>query len=853
MFAESLASILQWLRVRSRLFGWDAIVALDRFKINRLLKREYIRRFNTGSYLPPVSGEVSGSNEARIVIHDFRLAHPRLSFENADLNDSKARLRMAVVGGNQLALRKNVSDWYVQRLDWIGPLAGPELHLDVHLDDAPGQVAGDGRILLDLSKSDNFSLTFSNDAQERELGGNFFKELFNRLPDAQRVWSLGEIDPGSRPLLRPRSFRLRTQAKPPSKLAPASAEAQEAEGAVLAFINMKSGHDGSLPDASSDFRYLIPDDAGQETSATVLFNARRLIIQQLIERFSGFIKDASFVIEYDQQGGVMGAYCDVGRIELPAMGGWNSSDFEYRGRQFHIDMLTVVEATVIQAGNKQLRIDFSGDTGVRVSWVATSDMEIRLVLLSFDTKQYRQEDLDRLFPAHRSVTVQCFIDYELVDREGGVLEMTRLEIDGLEHEIKPPVLAEAQLEHARALYESGDRMPAPIPTNEDGLNPIEAMFVLLYMVGQMIVLPAQQAMRTAAVEPLRERLGRDLPVAEVLEPLVKETLRLSFGNLVVSDQVRGPKDVVMFGKVNPDGGSFEVTALEPVLEPGGTLQFKVEPPRKVYWKVEALTADADDPGEIDTLTGWYTAPGVSHITAGFTQARVTALDPDSGFTAAALVTVVDHAIALSPMLEVVEPGGEVALMAGTRETADIQWSFVNAAPHGALREPGGTGRLNTYLAGADSRTEAYKLDLVKVRNNASGDERVTCLVTRMRKKKPMPVTPEEWGSSAQQDWVRLALWVGSEVQTDVQWTVLYGPGEIKGDRYEVGRNRRDRFVVIGGHVESPDWGALEGFIILPLPLDGAVEAYEAQSSQGRRLRLARRTATGASSAAASQL
>jgi len=206
MSSTSLERVLQWLRAHDRLLGWDAIVALDRGKLNALLVQEYIRRFNTQSFLDPVNGELSVSNESKIFIHDFLLAHPRLSFENADQFDSKARLRMAVIGGNQLGLRKDVSHWYVQRLDWIGPLAGPELRLDLRLDDVPGDVSDGGAISLDLSKSDNFTLTFSNQDEERELGGNFFKELFQRLPDEQRVWSLGSIAPSNRPLLRPEAF-----------------------------------------------------------------------------------------------------------------------------------------------------------------------------------------------------------------------------------------------------------------------------------------------------------------------------------------------------------------------------------------------------------------------------------------------------------------------------------------------------------------------------------------------------------------------------------------------------------------------------------------------------------------------
>lgn len=110
----------------------------------------------------------------------------------------------------------------------------------------------------------------------------------------------------------------------------------------------------------------------------------------------------------------------------------------------------------------------------------------------------------------------------------------------------------------------------------------------------------------------------------------------------------------------------------------------------------------------------------------------------------------------------------------------------------------------------------------------------------------MPVTPEEWGSSIETDWVRPALWVATDEQKDVEWSVVYGPGTISQDRYEVKRNSRDRFAVVAGRVRSQEWGHLEGFIILPLPLDASIEAYEAQSSVTRR-RLATSTQTSTAS------
>ncbi|MBS3186324.1 hypothetical protein ACLPJF_08340 [Pseudomonas vlassakiae] len=253
MTSNSKAELLFWLSADNRLLGFDSVFAIDKTKTDTLLTQEYIRRFSTASYLPPVSGETAPDNNYKIHMQGFVLDHPRLSFDNADITDSRASLRMKIVGGNQVDLKQAGEHWYPRRMDRIGPLTGPELRLRLELGAVPGYVDEGGHVILDLSNSDDFVLTFAQSNRIRQLGGEFFKEIFMALPDEQRVWSLGRIEPGDDDLLRPESFFLRTQRNPSASFSP-MAEGDWASFCTLSF-SFKPRKSNGWQELSATFQF----------------------------------------------------------------------------------------------------------------------------------------------------------------------------------------------------------------------------------------------------------------------------------------------------------------------------------------------------------------------------------------------------------------------------------------------------------------------------------------------------------------------------------------------------------------------------------------------------------------------
>lgn len=59
MAGNSLESLLAWMKDTSRLWGWDAIVALDGQQLNTMLQQDYIVRLSQGIEHSLIQGQVT--------------------------------------------------------------------------------------------------------------------------------------------------------------------------------------------------------------------------------------------------------------------------------------------------------------------------------------------------------------------------------------------------------------------------------------------------------------------------------------------------------------------------------------------------------------------------------------------------------------------------------------------------------------------------------------------------------------------------------------------------------------------------------------------------------------------------
>ncbi|AEV64387.1 hypothetical protein [Pseudomonas ogarae] len=794
MSGNSLETLLAWMKDDSRMLGWGMVVALERRKTNLLMTQEYIRRFDTGSYLPPIRGEVdTTSNYFVNLIHDFVMDVPLLSFENADLNDSKAMLTMAVVGGSQINFKIESVGWKPIAVDEIDPLQGPKLYLDLLLSQVPGDVDADGRVILDLRKSDNFRLTFGQTPHEQRLGGEFFKDLFNQLCDEQRIWPLGRIERGTSELMRPKSFKLRTQASGAAARDPQSPE--YGNGAILALVRMDGSPEGSIPGA--DYRYLIPDDAGKDYSATVLFDWARLSpllgwSQKLIDAIKTLFStdDLEYVYSGNQLESVIvksGGIIIGGQLEYRIPVTLEGKTLTAIVRRKH----SFVPANGVFPFTLTL-----GDRGASMRWQSESVEETSLYYLDENEKEIGPFDMGKsVFYDLEAV----FELAEVVGSDGAIEPVIKPVI--FNFSITPPDVSPAQESNAA-------------PGTGKGIEELILALVLLIWVVTLETL--HKALGQVLIEQiLRFQIG----VRVALKPLIENIIKMNFGRAIERDQIRSPYDIGFFGRLDPTQTSFVISPMQLLMLQGSTRQFSTEPVVDgVRWAVENLIEGAGNPGTI-SASGSYQAPPAASIEGRFKRVRITATAPNSGYRSSALVTVLVNELSVHPLIQICGVGVKVELAAGVLGEDELLWSIKNpvANESGEVLPSTEADGDHSYHHGPVVARKTYVLDEIEVKNRRTNETRSVHVLATQR---DSGVTVNILSTDFALGQVLLEAIVNGLPQDSAVWSLpLGGPGSIDATGlYRVDPAATERFVLIFAQVDGGGLGIFEGHLILPLPL-----------------------------------
>lgn len=637
MSNNSLASLLAWMKDNTRMLGWGMVVALERRKTNLIVLQEYIKRFSESSYLPPIRGDVEIVAGRRMeVIHDYVMDVPVLSFENADLNDSKAMLTMAVAGGSQMTMERESEGWKVYKLDEIDPLQGPKLHLDLLLNEVPGNVDADGRVKLDLRKSDNFRLTFAETQHEQRMGGDFFKDLFNQLPDEKRVYTLGKIERGTNELMRPQSFELRTQANGTAARDPKAAG--YGDGAVLAFVRMEKRLGGDFPGAS--YKYLIPDDQGKDYSATVLLDRGRVMAAVMLDAVAKMLTDmGNPKLEFDAAGELRKATITSGKLVFPAQSATHILPLPDGPI---LVGLTIDELVFVASDDKPFFVEFA-DGKARVNWAPET-----IASITFTTEGQEPGVLRGRFG------MEIVAEYAVLDSEQGlVLDRTQFACT--------PDFNFVDLEQR---------------SNPDSLPDFWYLIALLYLLPLIL----NVAYYTTIILIIGGYFAVKLQAKTLLADTIQDIIKLNFGQAIQGDEIHAPQDIGFFGRINPAQTSFVINPMQPLMKQGASQQFATVPVvAGVQWKVENLVEGPGSPGTI-SASGLYQAPPASAIKGRFTRVRVTATAPGTGYHSSAMVTVLLNELSVNPLIQVCDVGATVELAAGSLGGDRLQWSIKNPVP-----------------------------------------------------------------------------------------------------------------------------------------------------------------------------
>lgn len=831
MAEYNFSELYAWLKEQPRALNWGMISFMDRKKLNLLLLQAYIQRFKTSAYLPPITGSIPNGDDRRFALNQFTLDWPRLGFAGMQANDSKAGLTMQVMSGTQLGLRLSGTDWQVREIRETSPLQGPELSLDLLLANVPGVVGEEGRVRLDLKESSDFKLDVSSDAGEQRLVGEYFKQKFEALPDAQRVFPLGQIEAGGNPLLRATSFALRTQAR--------GRDPEDDEGAVLALLCYEGDDQGNIP--GRDFRYLIPKDKPYD--ATVLFEPTRIMMAQLLESLKSIANDVEFRLVRDDKGKPIGAVASGGEMVIPEQTLVHEFDTEpdIFGHVRHMVLKFKVFDIVLKMTDA-FKVSVN-DQAVEVEWKVTGEMAVepldlddktgdigKAIRLFMDTSDFYKRTEDEFEYAFKS-------SYELEDVDGGILKFKGLEM----REVKAPA------------PEIGVIKPPETPP----LDPMFAMvlaFLAMYMLPMifMIALMLDDLFRATgsaelpSVESiLRKAFEKNFQFSQSLKELVDETIKLYFGNALIGQDQFAPREIALFGAVNPAATAFAVDPMEHTLAVASTpKQFNTVPahPGKLRWTCEPVldTVASDQIGDINPDTGLYTPPRGQDFDGAFVRVRIHAEHKDTSFKSSALITVVKSRVQINPLAYVTQVNGTVNLQAGyLGDASNLRWADpaygeVNASGKNAVyTAPAGMPPLDPAKPGD---LAAFTIDEIMVSEAGANDSGHTALViTESAVKPPMRFLREVDPAAGT---VKLTPLINGEGRDPAifKWEVKYGSGAVDPATgvYTHDQSSSDQFAVITAAYDTQVIGTYAGYVVQTLPparLEDAVQgvgAFEVQ-------------------------
>ncbi|MBH8614974.1 imidazole glycerol phosphate synthase subunit hisF [Pseudomonas mohnii] len=643
------------------------------------------------------------------------------------------------------------------------------------LNEVPGNVDGDGRVKLDLSKSDGFFLTFAESEHEQRLGGEFFKDLFNQLPDEKRVYALGKIERGTNDLIRPQSFELRTQANGMAARDPHSAE--YGDGAVLAFIRMEKRLGGDFP--GEGYRYLIPDDQGKDYSATVLFDRSRVATGVMLDAVDEMLANMGDVkFEFNASGELEKAIVSSGELVFPEQ---NAAHPLMLPDGIVFVNMNIEELVFAASDDTPFVVDFF-DGKARINWNPETVANI-----TFTTEGQEPGVFKGRFG------IEVVAEYAVEDSEDGL------------------VLVRTQYAYTPK-FEFIDL---------EDLSNVDAPPLYWFLIAMSFLLPlvVNVVYYLGLIVTIKDHFSEAFQTRTRLSKTVQDIIKLNFGQAIQGDEVYAPHDIGFFGRINPAQTSFVINPMQPLMKQGGSQQFATVPVvAGVQWKVENLVDGPGSPGTI-SASGLYQAPPASAIKGRFTRVRVTATAPGSGYHSSALVTVLLNELSVNPLIQICDVGTTAEFAAGSLGGDRLQWSIKNPVPgeSGEIRPSVKPGGDHTYHHGPVNLNKTYLLDEIEVKNTRTNETRSVHVLALQK----LPaLTINIVSADIAQGKVQLEAILNGKTLGDAVWSLPQGgPGSIsQTGLYQAPQTATERYVVIFALLDDVLYGKFEGHLILPLPL-----------------------------------
>ncbi len=798
---QSLEAFYKAMDAGPKTWGWDALLVFSRSATNALLSQEYIDRAHIPElFFPPLpDGNVDSGNGIEHVLLGLRLDKARLSFENANLKDPKAKLQMRLVGGKHLEVIETFLDGKpvrsVQALILYNAATHAVLDMNITLDAVAGAVDESGKVLLDINKGYDHLFSGGGTGPERVRLGLYFKELFETWAKEKKEilqFPLSELAVDDTSLLNPGVFMLGTHAEPGAKVL---GSANQGDGAVVVFVAMRGNDSGAYPPEDKDLLYMLPDSTDPYTSNLVL--SHKLVAQHVVKL--GFDQFDWMKGKFDLVALKDDLYrVDENRYKLVAnavSGGGAYAEFDYFDTNHGGTLqpwhwkLTMKGAT-LNLFDKGSEVVFDKRM-LKINW--SSAMPVGTLVYWLQTGNSSGDTIPLQVSAKVEIRADCKFD---VSREANKTTL-KFSVSNFESSVEISI---------QDGFRSGDAGKDARARSENLKAPLEA----------------------ALIKAAKEKLESLKNMTFEIDALRLNQLLFRGDNVVDPRDVAVPNDLTLLGNLAPKRTAMSITPLEPIVASGGFIDFSASSTSGITWTVENLPGETGETGKFATPSvGRYTAPSDDAlVTEG--QRRVIVKATSGEQVSRALVSIVPSHVSVNPWVAVVSLGKNYALSAGTPDNAELKWNQPELGKVDKDTDPLNPGGQKytapTTLPKRESNQPNHyrvlRLDEVTVEPAAGGTPATIDMLVVGAKSPNYWIEPAvNADGSVALPFYRLSMDMEKvKVPEPIEWHVLRGSGTIDSNTqtYKPAPGSDDQYVIISAFYvnDSPD---THDYVILPLP------------------------------------
>jgi len=656
--ATSIDSIVTNMRKGPVTLGWDVIVAFSRDKCNRMLALQYLSSIENQKPNIIKGGTIDDESN-QYELSDFLLGIPLLSFENGSLSHSTATLTMPFISGRL--------DSYVKLDDeprFLKSSAliteGAQYTLTVNITLKGGITGGSDKenIFIDLAETGlTFTTNFNESTKTNQVIGDWFKNKFTRAEMPFNRVNLGRLSSAADSPLNPRTFLLGTQ--------PASSSS---EGAIIAFIQTQSPITGQYPTDGGGFPLLIPDDrdaAGNPRFGSTLIIYNGAICRDFIQPAVARLPAATNTVVEKPSGKIFSQV---------------STSATLVGKK--------VETVWIQALNGSVPL-------IRLENTATTSGGTVVPLHSVT---YKIENNGLYVSCDVSTNISISVDARrLSGASGGWEGLTRGDII---------------ISFALAFNYSLTANPETLTLNltKNGDPQVTMSIIDDTLIWDMAGNSSHSKSLTSEVQAAVKEPIKQLAVTFNKFELFP-TANLIFPEQNAFNMISAymPGDIVVFGQLDANRTSMQLSPLTQHVGIGQTCNFSAGSGNTASWKVLNIDGKTPGLGSISS-NGIYTAPSAGKVTQAATSELIVAT---SGLkTAKALVTVMASSVSIDPVFYFNNIVGAkpLTLNAATLRSNDtVTWAISSNNAGGKVS---GNNKNAVYTPPSSMSQSPYAVDVV---------------------------------------------------------------------------------------------------------------------------------------------